>query len=61
MALACSHAYIPGLSSRTMDETIQANPAKFTKTFTDNVKETAATEAALQLILQRVQPAVHNK
>ena len=33
MALACSHAYIPALSSDTMEETIQQNPKQFTKTF----------------------------
>lgn len=52
MALACSHAFVPAYSSESMRETIQANSAKFTTTFSPDVSETAATEAALDLILE---------
>jgi hypothetical protein len=54
MALACSHAYIPALSSKSMEETIQQYPNKFTKTFEPGLEPTSATESALQLIYERV-------
>jgi hypothetical protein len=74
MALACQHAYIPGISSKSMAETIGKNPNRFTVTtlshslsFADtNTKTTplipavqegttSATEAALSLVLKRIQ------
>jgi hypothetical protein len=55
MALGCSHAYIPSISSKSLAETIEADSSfHFTQTCGDGVKETAATEAALALILDRV-------
>jgi hypothetical protein len=54
MALACSHAYIPSLSSESMSDAIKANPTKFTTLFGIDVKETSATESALDLILSQV-------
>ena len=51
MALACSHAYIPALTSESMVECIKNNPSKLTQTVQPGlVEETLATEAALQLI-----------
>ena len=55
MALACSHAYIPALTSDTIEDTIRKNPTKFTQTFQqDVVTSTLATDAALQLIYDGV-------
>lgn len=51
MALACSHAYIPALTSESMVECIKNNPDKLTQTVQPGlVEETLATEAALKLI-----------
>lgn len=50
MALACSHSYIPSLSSTTMIETLEQNKSKFTKTFGPDIVSTDATDVALDLI-----------
>jgi hypothetical protein len=69
MALACQHAYIPGISSKSMAETIGKNPTRFTVTTTTTLASsltdtlippvqegtTSATEAALSLVLERIQ------
>ena len=54
MALACSHAYIPALSSKSMKEIIDENPTRFTTLFGPGIKDTDATESALDLILESV-------
>jgi len=55
MALACSHAYVPALTSGTMEETIRKNPTQFTQTFKQgSITSTLATDAALQLIYDGV-------
>ncbi|GKY92597.1 hypothetical protein MPSEU_000229800 [Mayamaea pseudoterrestris] len=54
MALACSHAFIPSISSASMSTTIQAHPTKFTKTFSKDVDGVLSSEAALALILERL-------
>ena len=53
MALACSHAFIPALSSESMQQVIENNPDKFTMTFSPGVEETVATEAALQFVVDK--------
>lgn len=53
MALSCLHAYIPSLSSDSMRETILNNEDKFTATFGKDIEGTRATEAALDLVLER--------
>lgn len=53
MALACSYSYIPTLTSKTMVDTLKRKQSNFTLTFGPDVRSTAATEAALELILQR--------
>jgi len=52
MALACKHAFVPGISSESMRAVIQANPNKITATGgVDNLEEgTGATERALDAI-----------
>lgn len=51
MALACAHAYIPALTSKSMVRCIRENPRQFTQTVQEGAVEgTAATEAALRLI-----------
>ncbi|KAL3907718.1 MAG: hypothetical protein SGILL_008759 [Bacillariaceae sp.] len=58
MAMACSQAYIPALTSDSMVATIRGNPTKFTQTYKeDKVTSTDATDAALQLIYERVMKA----
>ena len=55
MALACTHAYIPALTSESMEETIRRNPTKFTQTCQQGtITSTFATDAALQLIYDEV-------
>ena len=58
MALACQHAFIPGVSSDSMAGVIANHPDHFSKTgegHHDNVEGTIATEKALALILERIQ------
>lgn len=50
MALACSHTYIPSLTSKSMLGTLRRNQSDFTLTFGPGVSSTAATEAALNSI-----------
>lgn len=49
MALACRHAFIPGITSESMRQTIDGNPGHFTVTedAAKGIVETAATEEAL--------------
>jgi hypothetical protein len=63
MALACSHAYLPSISSIRMKDTVEQHPKHFTVTFentqqhnhtTDSIDYTLATEKALLLILERI-------
>ena len=55
MAMATQQAYIPALTSQSMTATIQRYPTKFTVTFQKGVTEsTMATDAALELIHERV-------
>jgi hypothetical protein len=56
MALACNHAFVPGVSSDSMAAVIQANPSQLTATGgpgTD-LEGTIATEKALELALQSI-------
>jgi hypothetical protein len=57
MALACRHAYLPALSSQSMETLVQTRPDHFTPTFSSDgtVSHTKATEAALQLVLNAIQ------
>lgn len=50
MALACTHAYVPLLTSESMKRTVEEHPSKFTATCQDGITAIAATEAALELI-----------
>jgi hypothetical protein len=56
MAIACRHAYIPEVSSSSMAKVIEANQGHFTQTGWSAGKDagTAASEAALALILEKV-------
>lgn len=56
MALACSHAYIPDVSSASMAQVIERNPVKFTVTggLTGDFTGTAATDKALDILLERL-------
>jgi hypothetical protein len=60
MALACHHAYIPAISSTSMEEVIASNPMHFTQTGGKDhggLEATVATEKALDLVLQRLEIA----
>ena len=52
MAKACSHSFIPSLTSRTMVDTLIRFGSNFTQTFGDDVSFTAATEVALNKIYE---------
>ena len=55
MALGCLHAYIPSVSSDSLLQTIEENPTQFTLTSEQGrIEGTAATEAALSMILDRI-------
>lgn len=54
MALACLHAYIPLITSKSMADTIRSNPNHFTVAIdkeNDGDDHTKATERALSLVL----------
>lgn len=53
MALACSQAHVPAKTSNSMAETMRNNPTKFTQTCEQGITSTAATEAALDLIVEK--------
>ncbi len=57
MASACHHAYIPDIASKNMAATIEKSPEHFTITGGDEKGKEgpAASEAALLLILDRLQ------
>ena len=59
MALACSHAFIPALSSGSMKQIIEKNPTRFTTTFGPSISGTAATEAALDLVISKVEESIY--
>ena len=51
MALACSQAYVPALTSGSMKQVMKENPTKFTQTFLEGyLTSTVATDAALKII-----------
>jgi hypothetical protein len=55
MALACNHAFIPALTSGSVDDAARKNPDKFTRTFQPGkIASTRATDAALEKILEQV-------
>jgi transcriptional antiterminator Rof (Rho-off) len=56
MALSCLHAYLPLISSESMEDCVKLHPANFTvismsKNMEDGVE---ATEKALALVLERI-------
>jgi hypothetical protein len=56
MALACSHAYVPSVSSDRMWATIQTHPGHFTVTLQAGQCEgTLASEEALARVLTRIE------
>ena len=52
MALACQHAFVPGMSSKSMADVIRVHPDQLT--LTDDLEGTHATEKALELTLERI-------
>ena len=52
MAKACSHSYIPSLTSKTMVDTLMRFGSNFTQAFSEDVSSTAATEVALNKIYE---------
>jgi len=56
MALACSHAYLPSVTSSSMAHTVRENEGKLTVTedISKGLLETTATDEALRIILARV-------
>lgn len=60
MAMACKHAFIPSISSKSMADLIRQHPNHFTVTLEDSESEgdgTKASETALDLILDRITSA----
>lgn len=56
MALACQHAFIPGVGSTSMKRLIQKHPEQFSRTGEDHqtiAEGLVATEQALELVLER--------
>ena len=54
MALACEHAFIPGVGSTSMKEVIKQKPMHFSRTGEDHqsvVEGMVATERALEVVL----------
>jgi hypothetical protein len=55
MALACLHAYIPRITSTSMQDSVRTHADKFTVTQdVGDDDDTKATERALSLVLDRV-------
>lgn len=56
MALACQHAFVPGVSSDSMEQVIQQHPWQLTATGGpgQELEGTRATEKALELALEMV-------
>jgi len=54
MASACRHAYIPAVTSENMSSLIDKNPTHFSVTDRSKTHGTAASEAALVLILKKL-------
>jgi hypothetical protein len=53
MALACKHAFVPGISSDSMAEVVEKNPDRITATGGSNgIEGTVATELALDAALK---------
>lgn len=59
MALACQHAFVPGVSSESMADVIRAHPDQLT--LTDDLEGTRATEKALELALERIRQHKGNR
>lgn len=56
MALACDHAFVPGVGSVSMKKLIQKDPMHFSRTGEDRqtiAEGMVATEQALELVLER--------
>ena len=56
MALACAQAYIPALTSTSLQKAINKHPNHFVQTFhekANNTLPTIATDEALRLIIKR--------
>lgn len=47
MALACSHSFVPTLTSQSMVDNLRRHDSNFTLTYGPGVSSTDATEAAL--------------
>lgn len=56
MAMACTHAFVPGISSESMARIVQANPSKITATGgVGGLQEgTSATERALASVQELI-------
>ena len=56
MATACSRAFIPSITSQSMQDAIRKQPSHFILTEKKDAQiiETAATEAAINLILESI-------
>lgn len=56
MAVACRHAYIPDVSSKSMAEIIKARPKHFTQTGGEgaDLEGPSASEAALSMLLSLI-------
>ena len=59
MALACQHAFVPGVSSESMADVIRAHSDQLTPT--NDLEGTRATEKALELVLERIRQQNSNR
>lgn len=57
MALACGHAFVPGISSDSMEQTVLENQSQITVTggLDTGLEGTSATERALDLIVAQIE------
>jgi len=59
MAMSCHHAFLPGISSKSMKDMVSENAGQFTVTETKDIEGALATERALELLLKRLPPPLH--
>jgi len=54
MALGCLHAYIPQITSPSIEDAVRLYPSKFTVTSKQGCSSVEATERALHMVLKKV-------
>lgn len=54
MAKACGHAYLPAVTSASLEQAISEDPNHFTKLEDSKIRGTRATDAALAMVLDLI-------